>query len=229
MTISPPANKMEIKMDIIEIAKTRYSTKAFDAAKSISPETFEKIEELLRLSPSSTNAQPWHFLLISSKEAKLRLAKATEGNYAFNKSKILDAPCSIVFTTRTTIDEDYLLKIVNKENDDGRFKTEEDKMAYHERRSYFVNLHNEAKDTIAWNEKQVYLNLGNFLLGVKALGLDAVPMEGFDSEILEDEFGLKEKGLKSSIIVAIGHHREDDFNFKLPKSRLDINDIITRY
>lgn len=29
--------------------------------------------------------------------------------------------------------------------------------------------------------KQVYLNVGNFLLGVAAMGLDAVPIEGFDA------------------------------------------------
>ncbi len=40
--------------------------------------------------------------------------------------------------------------------------------------------------------KQVYLNVGNFLLGA-CTGPDAVPIEGFDAAILDEEFGLKEK------------------------------------
>ena len=37
----------------------------------------------------------------------------------------------------------------------------------------------ELKDDDQWMAvKQVYLNVGNFLLGVAAMGLDAVPIEG---------------------------------------------------
>lgn len=51
----------------------------------------------------------------------------------------------------------------------------------------------DLKDDDQWMAKQVYLNVGNFLLGVAALGLDAVPIEGFDAAILDEEFGLKRK------------------------------------
>ena len=36
----------------------------------------------------------------------------------------------------------------------------------------------DLNDDAEWMAKQVYLNVGNFLLGVAALGLDAVPIEG---------------------------------------------------
>lgn len=55
----------------------------------------------------------------------------------------------------------------------------------------------DLKDDDQWMAKQVYLNVGNFLLGVGAMGLDAVPIEGFDAAILDEEFGLKEKGFTS--------------------------------
>jgi nitroreductase/dihydropteridine reductase len=35
--------------------------------------------------------------------------------------------------------------------------------------------------------------VGNFLLAMGAMGLDAVPIEGFDAEIMDAEFGLKRK------------------------------------
>ena len=43
----------------------------------------------------------------------------------------------------------------------------------------FADMHRkELKDDDQWMAKQVYLNVGNFLLGVAAMGLDAVPIEG---------------------------------------------------
>ena len=75
--------------------------------------------------------------------------------------------------------------------------------------------------------KQVYLNVGNFLLGVAALGLDAVPIEGFDAAIFDEEFGLKEKGYTSLVVVPVGHHSVEDFNATLPKSRLPQNITLT--
>ena len=69
--------------------------------------------------------------------------------------------------------------------------------------------------------------LCNFLLGVAAMGLDAVPIEGFDAAILDEEFGLKEKGFTSLVVVPVGHHSVEDFNATLPKSRLPLSTIVT--
>lgn len=50
-------------MDLLKIAQTRYTTKAYDPNKKIPAEQFERLLEILRLTPSSINIQPWHFLL----------------------------------------------------------------------------------------------------------------------------------------------------------------------
>ena len=55
-------------MDIISVALKRYSTKAFDASKKLTPEQAEQIKTLLQYSPSSTNSQPWHFIVASTEE-----------------------------------------------------------------------------------------------------------------------------------------------------------------
>ena len=78
-----------------------------------------------------------------------------------------------------------------------------------------------------WMAKQVYLNVGNFLLGVAAMGLDAVPVEGFDTAILDAEFDLTAQGFTSVVIVPVGHHSVEDFNATLPKSRLPQATTIT--
>ncbi|RPH25534.1 oxygen-insensitive NAD(P)H nitroreductase [Buttiauxella warmboldiae] len=215
-------------MDIIQSAASRYSTKAFDPSKKINAEQIDKVKELLRLSPSSTNVQPWHFILASTDEAKARIAKATSGFYVFNERKVLDASHVVVFCAKTAIDETHLAKLLNQESHDGRFANPQAMEGQHKGRSYFVNMHRfDLKDAQHWMEKQVYLNVGNFLLGVSALNIDAVPVEGFDARILDEEFGLREKGFTSLVIVPIGYRSETDFNAALPKSRLNFNEILT--
>nr|AAK84182.1 glutathione-S-transferase-nitroreductase B fusion protein [synthetic construct] len=214
--------------DIISVALKRHSTKAFDASKKLTPEQAEQIKTLLQYSPSSTNSQPWHFIVASTEEGKARVAKSAAGNYVFNERKMLDASHVVVFCAKTAMDDVWLKLVVDQEDADGRFATPEAKAANDKGRKFFADMHRkDLHDDAEWMAKQVYLNVGNFLLGVAALGLDAVPIEGFDAAILDAEFGLKEKGYTSLVVVPVGHHSVEDFNATLPKSRLPQNITLT--
>lgn len=113
----------------------------------------------------------------------------------------------------------------------GRFAGDPEnfKKGMHYGRNMFVNLHKQdMKDVQHWMDKQVYLNIGAFLLGVAALGIDATPMEGIEVRALDEEFGLRERGYSSLVVVPIGYHDpEKDFNARLPKSRLPYSEILT--
>ncbi|ENM5735913.1 oxygen-insensitive NAD(P)H nitroreductase [Vibrio mimicus] len=215
-------------MNIVQASQSRYSTKAFDASRKLSEQQVADIKELVRMSASSVNSQPWHFILAGSDEGKARIAKAAQGQFSFNERKILDASHVMVFCARTDMDEAYLLSLLESEDKDGRFANEEAKTGMHGARSYFVGLHREAlNDVQHWIQKQVYLNVGTLLLGASAMGIDAVPIEGFDAQVLDEEFGLTEKGFNSVVIVPLGYHSEDDFNAKLPKSRWPAEVVFT--
>ncbi len=214
-------------MNITKVLEQRYSTKVFDPTRSIDQETMKQVMSLLQNAPSSTNIQPWHFVIASSKEGKRRVAKATQGLYHFNTQKVLDASAVVLFASRVTAEPEYMNHLIEKEDKDCRFTTLELKAQTYGGRGIFADLHKyEFKDQQHWLEKQLYLNGGCFLLGVAALGLDALPMEGCDTKILNEEFGLIEKGFTASFLVAIGYHSELDYNFKLPKSRLSQQEII---
>ncbi|EJL6423953.1 oxygen-insensitive NAD(P)H nitroreductase [Vibrio cholerae] len=215
-------------MNIVQASQSRYSTKAFDASRKLSEQQVADLKELVRMSASSVNSQPWHFILAGSDEGKTRIAKATQGGFSFNERKILDASHVMVFCAKTSIDDAYLLSLLDNEDKDGRFANEEAKTGMHGARSYFVNLHREnLNDAEHWMQKQVYLNVGTLLLGAAAMGIDAVPIEGFDAQVLNEEFGLTEKGFNSVVIVPLGFHSEDDFNAKLPKSRWPAKAVFT--
>ena len=188
----------------------------------------KQIKELLRLSASSVNTQPWHFIIASSEEGKKQISKSTQGFYAFNDEKVLTASDIVVLCARTSMDEDYLQHILEKEDQDGRFANEEIKNGMHGGRSAFVNFHkNDYNDLQYWMDKQVYLNMGSLLLGSAVLGIDAVPMEGFDVKVLNEELGLTEKGLTAVALVPLGYKANDDFNAQLPKSRLSEEEVFT--
>ncbi len=215
-------------MNVIEILKTRYSTKEFKAGKNLTEEQIGQLEDLLQLAPSSTNVQPWHFILATTEEGKKRVAKSTE-NFVFNQKKILDASAVVVFATKTDITEDYLQYLQSIDEKAGRFPTKELKEQSYAGRKKFADIHKyDLKDSYAWADKQVFLNLGNFLLGVAALGLDAVTMEGVDMKVLDEEFNLHDKGFTATVVVSVGYHSEGDYNKNLPKARLSKNEIIER-
>ena len=142
-------------MDIISVALKRHSTKAFDASKKLTAEEAEKIKTLLQYSPSSTNSQPWHFIVASTEEGKARVAKSAAGTYVFNERKMLDASHVVVFCAKTAMDDAWLERVVDQEEADGRFNTPEAKAANHKGRTYFADMHRvDLKDDDQWMAKK---------------------------------------------------------------------------
>ncbi len=224
---STTQNSMD-KINIRNILNWRYTTKAFDPEKKIIEENEENIKALLQMSPSSINSQPWHFIIANSAEGKQRLAKGTSGFFSFNERKVLDASHVVLFCAKTDIKDEYLQHVTDQEDEDGRFAKKDSKAKNFGAKQLFTNIHRyDLKDAQHWMEKQVYLNIGNFLLGVAALGIDAVPMEGIDVKALDEEFKLRDKGFTALVMVGLGYRAESDFNAKLPKSRLTQQKIIT--
>ena len=62
-------------MSPVSFAHQRYTTKAYDVSSQVDQAIIDELLELLRLSPSSVNSQPWHFVVASTAEGKARLAK----------------------------------------------------------------------------------------------------------------------------------------------------------
>ena len=216
-------------MDSLHTAKTRYTTKAYDANKKIPQSQLNKLLEILRFSPSSVNIQPWHFLIAQSDAAKQRIAAGLTGAYVYNAAKVLNSSHTLVFCTRTDINPEYLEQLLQQDALSGRFKDDKAKQAQRDTRHGYVEYYrNELNNLNAWLENQTYLALGQLLFAAAMEGIDATPMEGFDRNSINQEFGLSEKNLKASVIVALGYRSEHDFNANLPKSRLPDDVIFTR-
>ena len=215
-------------MNIADIMRTRHAAKSFDPGRKIPDALMDEIRAILRLSPSSVNSQPWHFIIASSGEGKERIAAAARPAYAYNAPKILNASHVVVLCCRTGLDDAHLAALLEQEERDGRFTLPDAKAAQEKGRRFYADLHRKERgDLRPWIEKQVYLALGTLLVGAASLGIDACPMEGFDAAALDAELGLAERGLAALVIACLGYHDDGDFNARLPKSRLPAGPLFT--
>lgn len=208
-------------MELNKMLNERYSVKMFDSEYKLSEEQLNSVKDLLVFAPSSVNIQPWHFTVAISESAINKVAKST-ANFGFNDEKIRDASALVVFSL-ASVDDTHLKAIIEKEEKDGRYASEEHKVATDNGRRYFHNLHVEAGDEKEWLANQLYLNAGHFVLGLSAIGIDSVIMEGFNSAVLKEELDLQGNPL---LIVGIGKRNSEDYNAALPKSRLEADKLI---
>lgn len=218
---------MTSTLPIAKIVHERKTTKAFEAGQGLTPAQSAAIRELLRMSPSSTNAQPWHFFIASSEAAKRRIAAGAAGHFAYNEPKIMNAAEVVVLCARTRLDDAYLTEVLDQETRDGRLANDEARTNQHNVRKGYVQKHEAAGSVLNWTARQVYIALGFLLLGAAEMGVDACPIEGFDCTAIDAELGLAAKGLTSVVVVALGRKSAADFNAALPKSRLAESVVVT--
>lgn len=215
--------------DITDAMNWRYSVKDYDPTKKLSADDFQRLKDVLRLSPSATNIQPWHYVIADDDAGRARVAKGTDGHHEANSSKIKNASHVIVFCSRAYADDEYLSELLEKEDADGRFTEPKRKTQMDEKRKKSVNKHRfTEKDEPYWLAKQVYISMGALLLGAATLGIDATPMEGVDFKVLDDELDLNSKGLTAVGVVSLGYRSGDGYNVDLPKSRLSEEVIFSK-
>lgn len=215
-------------MRTLQTAQFRYAAKAFDPSKPLTEAQIHTLKEVIRLSPSSINFQPWHFLVATGDAAKAKIASACVDHMAYNAAKIQQAPLVIVFCAKTAVGSDDIAKVIAQEDQDGRYQSESAKADRLDLLTNYIDkLNEDTEDATNWLDKQTYIALGQVLLAAADMEIDSVPIEGFDADILDEKFDLRAQGYHSTVIVAFGHRSDDDFNAKLPKSRFAAEELFT--
>lgn len=194
-------------MDIIKLLQSRYTTKVYDPSFRLSEEQLATIKEVLRLSPSSINSQPWAFELIEDETLKSVLAEESRSNL----ERVKQASLLIVFYTYRDV-ETFIKE---------RIDTQEPPVQtyFH---SYVASQGSEAIQ--AWQTHQVYIALGVLLTSLASMGLDSTPMEGINIDKYDKILG-REK-YRPVLAVLVGRHAEDDFNHPNRKIKQRRDDVI---
>lgn len=208
-------------MNIAQLAESGHFTKVFDPSRIIPQDDVDLLLRFLHSVPQSCNVQSSHYLVARDQQSRSRIAGALGGAAAINGPKLLNASHVIVLATRQNLTNEYLEELHAQEIADSKFPNDEIADQWKAVVRGWVDMHRyDAKDLNHWMEKQTYLALGMILMAAEEMGINALPLEGFDSRLLDAELGLRERGLTATVLLALGYRAESDFYLKTPKSRL---------
>ncbi|TVZ59985.1 nitroreductase [Flavobacteriaceae bacterium MAR_2010_105] len=206
-------------MDIINHLQWRYATKKFDAEKLLSAKKMDTLKKAFNLTATSFGLQTISMVIISDKAMREPLLQ-----HSYYQKQVVDASHLLMICIQENItdtDVDLLF-----DNTKSIRKTPEHILA-----PYRKDLKQLMKEmTIAerqeWSVKQAYIALGNLMTVCAVEGIDSCPMEGFSSDDFDRIFNLKEKNLKSVLLLPVGYRSEDDMFADFKKVRKHITQSI---
>lgn len=190
----------------------RYATKSYNG-NTVEQDKIDPILEAIRLAPSSSGLQPFKVIVIADPVLKAQLQPICA-----NQQQITQASHLLVFAAWDAYTPERINGFFEYSNGIRNLPAS---VTDDYRRSLldsFGSLSQEQQHVHA--SKQCYLALGFGLLAAAELGVDATPMEGFDSQAVNALLQLPEQGLISCVLLALGYRDiEGDWLVKLEKVR----------
>ncbi|MBZ6227623.1 malonic semialdehyde reductase [Streptomyces olivaceus] len=171
-------------------ARTAYSF----SSEPVSDERLRAVYELVKWAPTSANINPMRVLFVRTPDGKERLLR---GVAEPNRAQTASAPVTAVIAVDTQYPE--YVPVLAPSNPNFRTMLE----ANDELR----NSHGDFNTT---------LQAGYFILAVRAAGLVAGPMKGFNAAAVDKEF-FDDGRWRSVLLVNIGHPADDAFRERLPR------------
>ena len=172
------------------------------APEPVSEAQVRAVHDLVKWGPTAMNTQPLRVVLVSSDEARDRLVPLmSEGN----RDKTKAAPLVALLAADTDFHEEMHRTTPHAPAAAEMFAANDD-----------ARLHVASLNA--------HLQAGYFLLGVRAAGLAAGPMGGFDADAVSREFFPDGKH-KVFLVVNLGRPTETSYRPRSP--RLDFEDVVT--
>ncbi len=185
----------ELFAPLSEVIHTRKSVRKFDPAYSIEQTEITEMLQEATLAPSSSNLQPWRFIVIQDPDTKKKIRE-----FSFNQEQIETASAIIAVVADTemyhNIDEIYMANL---------------KAGHIDERNVAIQIGN-AKALYPNAPKEARLNIAAFDAGLvsmqlmliaKAKGYDTVPMGGFDKAQFAEAFDLGDRYVPL-VLIALG-------------------------
>ncbi|GAA5024949.1 nitroreductase [Marivirga lumbricoides] len=207
-------------MSLAEDLQWRYATKKMNG-KPVPQEKVDYILEAARMAPSSSGVQPYEIFVITSQSLKEKIKPI-----AWGQEQITDTSHLLVFASWDGYSLERIEKVFQKTLEERKLPP--DTMdAYKER--LWSNYEPLSQEWHAHHAaKQAYIAFGMAIAAAAEQRVDATPMEGFIPDELDKILGLKEKGLKSILLLPLGYRdEENDWLVKMKKVRTPKKDFIT--
>ena len=207
-------------MELLDKLNWRYAAKAMNGEK-VAEDKIERILEAARLSPTSSGLQPFEIIVIKNQELKEKIKPV-----AWNQSVITACSHLLVFAAWDTYTEDRINYMFDLTNEIRGFKNE----GWENYRQMLLSAYpqKDAEENFNHAAKQAYIAFANAVTAAAFEGVDATPVEGFDPAAVDEILGLREKGLRSAVLLPIGYRKEDaDWLVNLKKVRKPMEDLVT--
>lgn len=184
-------------MSFLESLHWRYATKRMTGER-IPREKLNSILEAARLAPTSNGLQPFSILVITDRKLLEKIQPV-----AYNQPQITEASHLLVFAAWDNVTPekiDYVYdQIIRERNLPDNVLTDYVKGL----KAQFAGMTQEER--FHWAAKQAYIALAIATAAAAIEKIDATPMEGFVNSELDQLLGLREKGLRSTTLLALGY------------------------
>lgn len=207
-------------MELIDKLNWRYAAKSMNGEK-VEQEKIDNIIEAISLSPTSSGLQPFEVIVITNQELKEKIRPIS-----WNQSVITDCSHLLVFAAWDTYTPERINKMFDLTNTVRGFKNE----GWENYRQMLLSSYPQKDAEVNFNHaaKQAYIAFSQAISAAAFQGVDTTPLEGFDADALDEILGLREKGLRSCVMLPIGYRdTEKDWLVNLKKVRKSKEDLVT--
>ena len=207
-------------MELIDKLNWRYATKAMNR-QVIPQEKIDNIIEAISLAPTSSGLQPFEVYVITNQEVKDKIKPI-----AWNQSVVSDCSHLLVFAAWDTYTEERINKMFDLVNEVRGSKNK----GWENYRQMLLKSYppRDHEENFNHATKQAYIAFSQAITAAAFEEVDATPMEGFDANALDEILNLREKGLRSCVLLPLGYRdTENDWLVSLKKVRKSREDLIT--
>ncbi|WP_117880838.1 NAD(P)H-dependent oxidoreductase [Aureibaculum luteum] len=207
-------------MELLDKLNWRYAAKAMNGEK-VAEDKIERILEAARLAPTSSGLQPFEIIVIKNQALKEKIRPV-----AWNQSVITDCSHLLIFAAWDTYTEGRINYMFDLTNDIRGFKNE----GWENYRKMLLSTYpqKDAEENFNHAAKQAYIAFSQAIIAAAFEGVDATPLEGFDPAAVDEILGLREKGLRSAVMLPLGYRKQDeDWLVNLEKVRKPMGDLVT--
>ncbi|WP_282179955.1 NAD(P)H-dependent oxidoreductase [Maribacter stanieri] len=207
-------------MELLDKLNWRYAAKAMNGEK-VAEDKVERILEAARLAPTSSGLQPFEIFVIKNQEVKEQIRPV-----AWNQSVITDCSHLLVFAAWDTYTADRINYMFDLTNEIRGFKNE----GWENYRQMLLDSYpqKDAEENFNHAAKQAYIAFSQAITAAAFEEVDSTPIEGFDPEAVDKILGLREKGLRSAVLLPLGYRKEsEDWLVNLVKVRKPMKDLVT--
>jgi len=207
-------------MELLDKLNWRYAAKAMNGT-TVAEDKVERILEAARLAPTSSGLQPFEILVIKNQDIKEQIKPV-----AWNQSVITDCSHLLVFAAWDTYTADRINHMFDLTNEIRGFENE----GWENYRQMLLSSYpqKDAEENFNHAAKQAYIAFSQAIIAAAFEGVDATPIEGFDPAAVDDILNLREKGLRSAVLLPLGYRKDDaDWLVNLVKVRKPMEELVT--